>query len=253
MERYNCVRLETLRDKSGRTVSQRFDHPASITVEQMKRILASVQIEQPRTPISKLLLQDKPAAEQAFNAKEIGYLATPFATALEAATPDERVTFFLDHKRGLLRGSTSSGVAFVKDSRVNLILGRYRMGKQPGQEDINVGGNPLPQTNEQKFYIVPGSYQELVGEKTAPGTGDAVYENRWVAIRYKELLDSPIEAPEASPTVTAPAETTSRQIRSKTTSETLEEKLRTLKRLRQEELITEDEYKQKKQELLRSF
>jgi hypothetical protein len=252
MEKHNSVRLETLRGKSGNTVSQGFDHPASITEDQIRRILASIQTVEPPYTLSKLMLKAKPEAEQAFTNEEIQFFARPLATAFKEATPDERVSFFLYHKRTFSR-TTSSGIAFVKNGRMHFILGRYRIGKQPGQEDINVGGNPLPETNEQKFYIEAGPYQELVGEKTAPGSRDAVYENRWVAISYKDLLESPIGATEPSPTLTAPAETTSPQTRSKTSSEILEEKLRTLKRLKQEELINEEEYNQKKRELLKSF
>ena len=261
MEKHNSVRLEALLDKSGNTVSQGFDHPASITEDQMRRILASIRIVEPPYTLSKLLLKAKPEVEQAFTTEEIAFLATPLATAFEKATPDERVDFFLYHRRTFAR-TTSSGIAFVKNGRMNFILGRYRIGKQPGQQDINVAGKPLPETNEQKFYIEAGPYQTLVGEKTAPGSKDAVYENRWVAISYKDLLEreAPIGATAPSPTVTAPsstvttpAETTSPPTHSKTSSEILEEKLRTLKRLKQEELITEEEYNQKKQDLLRAF
>jgi hypothetical protein len=273
MEKHNSVRLEALLDKSGNKVSQGFDHPASITEDQMRRILASIQTVEPPNVVSKLILKAKTEAKPAFNTEEVEFLAIPFAAAFAEATPDERVDFFLHNKRRFSL-STSSGIAFVKNGRMHFILGRYKLLNEPGKPDIDVGGNPLPKTNDQDFYIEAGPYQEIVGLKTAPGSKDTVYENRWVAISYKDLLESPIKvtapspavtapsqtvtAPSPavtapSPTVTAPAETTAPQPPSKTSSEILEEKLRTLKRLQQGGLITEQEYNQKKQELLRSF
>ncbi|HTN43662.1 MAG TPA: SHOCT domain-containing protein [Nitrospiria bacterium] len=252
-DNYNSVTLETWLDKSKQPIPLHFDHPADIGDADMKRILESIQVVEPPGMLSALILKSKATPEPAFIPAEAAFLAKPLATALRTAQPDERVVFFLHHQRSVYKGTTSSGVAFVKDKHLNIILGRYRMGNQPGQPDIPTGGNPFPGTNDQDFYLTPGPFQSLVEETKAPGGQEKVSPNRWLSIDYASLLNAPPQtaAPQPAAPPTEPAKVEPAPVAP--LPFTLEDKLKTLNKLKEEGLITDEEYNEKKQELLKSF
>ena len=246
----NSVRLESRVDDSRVTLPIGFEHPITIEEEDLFRILQSIRIVDPPSFLSKLILRAKLAPETAFIEKEARFLAKPVAEALHMATPDERVVFFLKHRRSVFKGSISSGVAFIKDKRLHFILARYRMGNQPGRPDIPVGGDPFHGRNDQSFYIVPGRFQDLIEEAKAPGGGEMVFPKRWIAIEYASLLNAPPESLDPEPS----SEETGQNIADPNRPPmTIEEKLETLKRLKEKGLITEEEYSEKKRELLKSF
>ena len=241
----NSVRLESRVDDFQMAIPLGFEHPVTLEEEDLFRILQSIRIVDPPSFLSKLILRARPTSETAFIEKEARFLAKPMAEALRMATPNERVIFFLKHKRSAFKGSISSGIAFIKDKRLHLILARYRMGNQPGRPDIPVGGDPFPGRNDQSFYIVPGRFQKLLAETRAPGGGENLFPKRWIAIEYATLLSAPPESLEPEPSSGEMAQALPKL--------TIEEKLETLKRLEEKGLITEEEYSEKKQELLKSF
>jgi len=245
---YNVVRLEAWLDDSKKPVDLGFEHPAGIGEAEMARILESVRIVQPPSALSRLILKSKAEAEPAFTSEEAKAFAKPLAAALRTAASNERVVFFLHHQRSVYKGTTSSGIAFVKDKRLNIILGRYLMGNQPGYPDIPIGGNPFPTTADQDFYIVPGPFQTVQDGKEAPGGREFVSPQRWLSIDYASLLNPP--APTAAPALpaTEPAKTEPTPV-----APTLEEKLKTLKKLHDDGLITDEEYDEKRRDVLKSF
>ncbi|MBI3611041.1 MAG: SHOCT domain-containing protein [Nitrospirae bacterium] len=250
-DRYNSVRLEAWLDSSRNPVNLGFEHPAEIGEADLAKILGSIRIVEPPGFLSMFLLKAKPEAEPAFTSPEAEFLAKPLAAALRTATPGERVVFFLHHQRSVYKGTTSSGVAFVKDKRLHIILGRYLMGNQPGYADISIGGAPLPDRNDQTFYILPGRFQAVEDQKKAPGGREPVFEKRWLSIDYASLLNAPPQA--AAPASSSPSEPLRAEPAPAAPSITLEEKLKTLNRLKEEGLITEEEYNEKRKELLKSF
>jgi hypothetical protein len=241
---YTVVRLEARLDDTRKPIDMGFDHPAEIAEADLARILESIRIVQPPGFLSKLILNSRSVPDPAFTPEEAKTFAKPLAAALRTARPDERVVFFLHHQRSAYKGTTSSGIAFVKDRQLNLVLGRYLMGNQPGQPDIAVGGNPFPTTTDQDFFIAPGPFQTLQDGKEAPGGREFVSPKRWLRIDYVSLLNppAPIPAPalQTEPAPAAPSSTT-------------EEKLKTLKKLHEDGLITDEEYNEKRKEILKSF
>lgn len=244
-DNYNLYQLEAVPGPDGKPIPMGFDHPAAFPDEELVRVLESVQVVEPPGMLAALILKAKPEAETAFTPAEAAALAKPLGEALRTARPDERIRFFFHHQRSIYKGTTTSGIVFIKDQRLNLILGRYQLGNQPGKPDIIVGGNPLPPPNEQDFYLAAGPYQTLVPEDKLPGEKHKIGENRWVRIDYASLIHPP-PAPQAAP---APAASPSPE----STPPSLEEKLRTLNKLKEEGLITEEEYAEKKKDLLKSF
>lgn len=246
---YNSVSLQTWLDASKEPIPLHFDQPVEITDADMKRILESIQVVVPPGFLSALILKTKAEPEQAFIPSEAGFLAKPLSTALRDAKSDERVVFFLHHQRSVYKGTTSSGVAFVKDKHLNILLGRYQMGNQPGQPDIPTAGNPFTVTKDQDFYLTAGPFQTLVEEESkAPGGQENVFPKRWLSIDYASLLNPPPQtaSPPTEPGKVEPAPVAPLPF-------TLEDKLKTLNKLKEEGLITDEEYNEKKKELLKEF
>ena len=244
---YNVVRLEAWLDASRQPINLGFEHPAEIGEADMARILETIRIVRPPGFLSKLILKTRTEAFPAFTPEEAKTFAKPLAAALRTAAPSERVVFFFHHQRSVYKGTSSSGIVFVKDNRLNILLGRYLMGNQPGTPDIPVGGNPFPAITDQDFYIAPGPFQTLQEEKEAPGGREWVSPQRWLGIDYTSLLNPPAQpdAPETEPEKAEPGPAAPPM--------NLEEKLKTLNKLKEKGLITEEEYNEKKKELLKTF
>lgn len=249
---YTVIRLEAWLDNSRKPVPLGFDHPADIGEADMARILESIRIVQPAGFLSRLILKAKSEPEPAFTTAEAIKFSKPLSEAFRTAASDERIVFFLHHQRSAYKGTTTSGVAFIKDKRLNIILGRYLMGNQPGSPDIPVGGKPLPASNDQDFYAIPGKFQSLVDDRKAPGGNEVVFSRRWLVIDYASFLNAPPESA-AAPQVAPSPEPGKTEPTPAPPPMTLEEKLKTLSDLKEKGLITEEEYNQKKQELLKSF
>lgn len=246
-DRYTIVSLESHLDQHRKPISMGFDHPAEFTDEEMARILGSVQVVVPPGLLSKLIFKTQPEPEPAFTPKEAEAFGKPMAKAFREATPDERIVFFFHHQRTVYKGTTTTGVAFIKDKHLNFLLGRYYMGNQPGSPDIPVSGSPFPNTNEQNFYLVASPYETIGDGKTAPGGGEVVYPKRWLIIDYATLLNPP------PPTAETPAEPEEIKPKASAPPSTLEEKLKILNKLKEDGLITEEDFEQKKKELLEAF
>ncbi len=140
------------------------------------------------------------------------------------------------HPRGIFGARLTTGVIFIQDGRFALTLGNYRYAPPPG----GIGGykdfqHPLESKDAQVYSLIPGPYQELTDGPSRR------LKNRTVQIDYARLLEAQPEEPPPAPGSPTPLK------------ETLEEKLRQLKRLYEQKLITEEEYKEKKKQLLDEF
>lgn len=174
--------------------------------------------------------------EPLFSAKEAEQASRALAEALAAARPDEDLELVSSAKRseGFL-GSVTSVTArvFVRDGSLNLIVHDarldlpfryYQMGWMPSYE---IGG------------------RARAGDEVLRAGGARQVRPDWVALSLAPAPPPPVApAPAAQPPASAapaPAVTS------------LEDKLRALKRFRDQGLITPAEYERKKQELLKDF
>ncbi|WP_447970996.1 hypothetical protein [Nitrospira sp. M1] len=111
------VRLQT---KSLEDTGGGYSHPASISVEQMTRVLTGLYVEVGYTPFSKSGTRRK-----AFSDSEIKFFAPLFVRGLEQATPEEVVTFFETAEISDLQEATTSGGVFVREDALYIILSNH--------------------------------------------------------------------------------------------------------------------------------
>jgi Short C-terminal domain len=174
---------------------------------------------------------------EAFGEEERRYLAPLLATAFAKARRDEWVVFYLSHPREQRGGpgvrEVTSGGFFVEGEQLHFLLANYRytVSMSSIQEDIRE--DPLRPAGEGFYELLPSQNQSVRSVKTWDLTEPVRARSLELVLNYQALLsssDERIPKPERTPS--------------------LEERLRTLDRLYREGLITEEEYRLKRQRLL---
>ncbi len=213
-----------------------YAHPANIPPAEMKKILSSLKVgTQPGILMS---LFSKGEAHLLFDADATDKLAEQFSQALSKAKPLEKVNFYQMKPHDAVNLVVTSGFFLVKDGKLHLRVNHYNMPLRKGRHPSRAGlGLKQSEKGRYAFELLEGkqmayrSYKNVLG---LPGS-----DLHWLVIDYADFPDPALQVPE--PANIAP------------TAKTLEERLRTLKHLRDERLITEEEYREKKQSLLKDF
>lgn len=220
---------------SGR--SRRFDHPLSLETKQWETVLRSVKVRGIHRPL--LGPSYHGATEAAFTDEEVLYLGAALQRAFQEATAQQRVVFVLARTSDAGLSQLTSGAWFVEQGRIHLQLANYRVTVTMPSIRKQIWNDPLFAQAGAFYEPVPGDHQEMV--QAAEGGGNPFRpEPAELAIEYGTLTghgSQPASMPSAG---TAPS----------TPSPSLEDRLGQLKRLYEQGLITEEDYRTKKQQLL---
>ena len=226
------VHLQRTIGKDNNPIDAGYQHPLSLSASEIERLLKSIQVRYRPGILQRLFSGPHPETEQAFSDEEIQRMSVGISKALATATSADRINFRLKHPRGILTPSLTTGVVYVKEDHLVIILGNYQYTLPAGADDSSDRlTDPLDIQDGQTATIIPGPFQEPFQ------TERRSLKNRALSIDYKGLLASQPEQQAQTPD-TAPG---------------FEEKLNTLKRLRDQGLITEEDYQEKKKELLKEF
>lgn len=206
--------------------AEQYDHPAEIELETIQAVLNSIVVRHEVSFLNRLLTQQKEIRGAAFTAEEATLLAERLKRALAIATPGERAAFFLTSQKDGMTTLITSGVAYVKEKEIHLIFGNDRTALSNEHRPQIPRENPLYSFEPGSFEILPQSHQrKLSGEGRR---GEAI------AVDFAALVAT---TPEPTASEGTP----------------LEAQLRLLKKLKEEDLITEEEYKEKKSEMLKTL
>lgn len=207
------------------------DHPVTLTGERIAAILASLEIRS----------ADNGKAEALFTRSSLQTIAPHLVQGLMQASPAEDVTFAViglhDTIYGFAKTSkVTTGRVFYKDGRLNIIIGL-------AQQEVR-------ERDDRRLYpFTPGSRQKaLQGEwqllAQPAGKGCTLERKDWVS--FSSSWQEPVAALNAPPSPVAPAQPG----RSGNDNRTAAERLTTLKELREKGLISEDEYRGKRAQIL---
>ncbi|MBX3619171.1 MAG: SHOCT domain-containing protein [Rhizobacter sp.] len=213
-------------------------HPAAVPPEQLRQMLASVRV----------MLRGK--SEALFTADELNELVEPLAQALAAATPADDLLLLSTSRRSEVLLAPKSGLTarlFVQANALNLIVHDARL------EFMGAWiGTRIP----PKFTY--GSRKAASGVQLQSATG-ASRRADWLAlplaatsaapapVAMPAAMPAPAPAPPGTPAA-APA-----PVRDPAFFQEQEQRLRALKRLLDQGLITEAEYQQKRREIVQSL
>jgi len=176
-------RVVALRAMPEANKGKGFDHPVSLTTEEMSRVLKGVRVQRG-------LLSSRQHA--ALSETEIRLFAPHFVNALEKATGEEMVTFFETAELGEDHQLTTSGGLFVAGGNLHFILSNFSV-KTPiwqdnEQYEASYRNRPLEQMDPQPGRLVYEP-REFMVESSAAEIGSRLKGRPWqVAIRYQDAL-----------------------------------------------------------------
>ncbi len=235
------VRLQARSDAPGPD-RRPFAHPPPLSRQDWMLLLRSLRVQ--RIEEAFPLLAAKGTAVEAFTADEAAYLSETFAKAFAKAGPDDWVLFALTRQPSPEIGELTTGACYVDGERLHLLLANYRYPvTMPGVRAL---------LWEQPLYAYPPFYAMAAGEFQTV-TRRYGLQGRLVAsgvpditIDIKPLLLAALGPKPAVP----PGNADGAQTEGAAAGLSLEDSLALLQRLKERGLVTEDEYREKKQQLL---
>jgi hypothetical protein len=222
------TRIELAPREAGAEPNQ---HPATVSAEALRQQLALIQFV------------GRNGAQALFSADEVGDLAGPLAQALGRAGPGDDVL--------LLSSARRAGDIFVSPMAVTA-----RLFVQAGQLQFIVHDARFEFYDVYRGTQAPPRFRfgsrSAAGAVSVQSAGATNPRADWLAIPLQAAA-----APASVPAVAAPAAvvapppaTPARKALDAPAVDDIERRLETLKRLREKNLITEEEYQQKRKEIL---
>ncbi len=160
-----------------------YDHPVSLTIEEMSRLLKGVRVQRGLMSSTQHAVMSE---------TEIRLFAPHFVQALEQATSEELVTFFETAEIGAEGQLTTSGGLFVAGGNLHVILSNFSV-KTPIWQDneayeASYRHRPLDQMEPQPGRLVYDPAKYMV-ESPEGQIGSRFKGKPWqVAIRYRDAL-----------------------------------------------------------------
>jgi len=236
------VRLQVSTGDRHAESAQLFSHPFRWSAEQWKPILRSIHVQKRGQGILVFPGPNGPTLP-AFTSAEVDYLSETLTRAFAQAQPSEVVVFGLTSPKTQEITEITTGAWFVKDTQLHLILGNYREAFTMSSVRELLWQDPLHMIAGALYEFVPGPYQSLPQEGNRIGTF-LIPEAPQLALAYQQLSlgAPPVDAghEKGSPPSAYP-------------DSSLEGKLQRLKQIRDDGLITDDEFAAKKKALLDGF
>lgn len=229
------------------------DHPVQLASEAISDALAALRI--------RIVDEDTAAEAQraVFTAEELRNLAPRIASGLAKAGPRQDVTFSTigSHPRaagGLVKNpGVNAGRVFYDDGKINVIFGEL----QSGYRKRSIYGQRTEDFTPRREGSRTKAAEHEWGLAARPGVelhSDAGgVRNDWVEIDGAAVASSAAAVPQATTAATPPAATATRSGEGPAATKPsvdLEQRLKTLKELRDKKLISEEAYRAKMQELL---
>jgi hypothetical protein len=193
-------------------------------------------------------------------------LAGPLSTALERAAADQDVLFAVDISlRAALLGSkpvSVAGRAFYQNQRLQLIIGELHVSTIPPEFKNYPIGYPKPdrrlhphqmgERSKEAHYDLAAAFE--TGNGVSLFVHDGKVRSDWLVLNVSALAaGDQAAAPAMVSTGTSQNATTPSTGAAKSSgsaSPSIEERLLRLKRLHEQDLITDEEYKRKRDEIL---
>jgi hypothetical protein len=224
---HHLIRLE--KEKSAAAYS----HPADLDLAVWERALESIVVSHRVSLLKRIFLQKNEIVGPAFTHGEAVFLAGRFKAAAERAAPDEHIAFLMSSNEDQPSAEITSGIAFFKGEALHVIFANHHT-PLSSHRHIQVPRDTTMRPYEQDaFQLVAQPHQ------TKMEGGSLERGQEGIVIDYAAINTQPV------PTENGQKETPPLgELK-------LEERLQLLKKVRDEGLITEEEYTAKKKELLK--
>lgn len=149
-------RLTVIELRTDPQAGRGHSHPATMSLEQMARILAGIKVRKDRSVVH-LLFTDEAETSRAFNSEEVAALTPLLVQALGSAQPGELVTFYRRFSNAASGLVYTTGGMFMRDGHLYIILANYR---QSSAATMSIG-NPayeIDPVDDPLLSLRRGSY-----------------------------------------------------------------------------------------------
>ncbi len=216
---------------------------AELTAADLASVLRSVMIQPEIGFASYWILRNEPQLKPAFPESDADLLASHLHDALTNARPHETAVFSLRRTRGDGIPLVTTGALILRGDQLILILTNAGRAATTQWRLDAARETPLRMIGAPDFHFVAGPSQTVLAAKDLPKTVD-IGSAPVLSINYSAWHTGAL-APGRSPSPSPVAPTMP--------AATIEEKLRQLKIWHEQGLIADDEYRSKRQELLKTF
>ena len=226
------VKLQARYGEGQDGVALKFAHPVALEEAEWGHLLANVMIQERKKFLS--LGTGQPVLRPAFDQDARRYLAKYFAEGFQKARPDEWVVFYLSRPRESGVVEIDSGGLFIEGERLHLIVANYRQPVSMTFVREQIWNDPLHPAGDDFYEIVPQHDQTLERVRRKDLTRSFLKQVSDLSIDYKAQLHNDVGEGAAVGT-------------------SIEDRLRILKRLRDEGVISEEQFRLKQDRLLERF
>ena len=244
------VRLQTAMAGGGSVASQYCTHPFVLAPEDWQSILSVLRVQR---QAEGLLLPVPPGPVlSVFTKEDIAYLSTTMSKAFAQAQPTEWVVFGLSHQTPQGLTEITTGGAYMEGPSLHIVLANFRKTvSMPGTRQL-LWELPLRPDAGPAYDLVAGDHQTIVRDPDA-GLNPFASAPAEVSIAYQPLLlREPTATSATQKNMTVHPSPASSSINDPSPI-SIEDRLRLLKRLHAQGLITDEDYRDKKQQLLERF
>ncbi|MDH4300664.1 MAG: SHOCT domain-containing protein [Nitrospira sp.] len=231
-EENQYVRFQARYGEGQDSVALKFAHPVALGEAEWGQLLANVMIQEQKKFLS--LGARQPVLRPAFDQDQRRYLAKYLAEGFQKARPDEWVVFYLSRPRESGVVEIDSGGFFVEGERLHLIVANYRQPVSMTFVREQIWNDPLHPAGDGFYDIVPQHDQTLQRVRRKDLTQSFLKQVSDLSIDYTAQLHSDVGDGAAVGT-------------------SIEDRLRILKRLRDEGVISEEQFRLKQDRLLERF
>ena len=216
---------------------------AKLTAADLAELLRSVRIEPEISFVSYWVLRKDPQQQPAFPNGDADLVAPHLWTALAKVRPNETTVFFLRRARQDGIPLVTTGGVLIDGDQLIVLLANARRPATTQRKLEAAREVPLRPLGEVDFHFVPGRYQTTLVKHDLPNI-IAMASAPVLSITYGAVLADLSRLGRG---------TAQSQSEPDVPVATIEEKLHRLKTWHEQGLITDDEYLQKRQELLKHF
>ncbi len=210
-------------------------HPLVLQRQEWESLLRMVKVRSVHRPLLGAAYQGD--TEPAFSEEEVRYLGDSLQRAFQQATPKEQVVFALARPSQAGLDQVTSGAWFAGDGGIHLRLANCRIAVTMPSIRKQIWKDPLFAQAGTFYEVVPGEGQSLT-RPTRDGGNPFRADPEELVTGYQGA------------TTASPPPVSSEPSAQPVPPRSLEEQLSLLKRLHEQGLITEDDYRTKKQQLL---
>ena len=231
---HRVVRIVPMAKLRSNDQGRRFQHPVNLSQAEWETLLRGVMVRSTHSPLLGPSYQG--AKEPECLDTEVRALGSSLRQAFQQATEQEAVVFATARATDEGPAQVTSGAWFVEDGRIHLRLPNCRIAVTMPSIRRQIWIDPLFAQAGTFYELAPGKHQALVSK---PSGGGGLFRPDPVELVIDDSGRSEAvvpAVPEGTPTVPS--------------ASSLEERLAVLKRLHDQGLITGEEYRLKKQQLL---